>query len=43
MAEVKVGARLRCGTCGSEAIVTKLGEAAVLECCGEPMEQPAKS
>jgi hypothetical protein len=36
--EPRVGMRLRCGSCGSEAIITKLGDNAALECCGAPME-----
>jgi hypothetical protein len=34
--ELRVGMRLRCDACGSEAIVTAAGDAA-LECCGGPM------
>ena len=35
--EARVGMRLKCATCGSEAIITKLGEP-VLMCCGAPLE-----
>jgi hypothetical protein len=35
-APVRVGVRLKCQTCGSEAIVTIAGDPA-LECCGAPL------
>jgi hypothetical protein len=45
---VRVGMRLRCETCGSEAIITAPGDAE-LQCCGTPLtvtfepEAPAAS
>jgi hypothetical protein len=33
-----LGARLRCEECGSEAVVTKLGEAPQVSCHGRPLE-----
>ena len=42
---VRVGMRLRCEQCGSEAIITAQGDAE-LQCCGEPMTvifEPAPS
>jgi hypothetical protein len=37
-AGVVLGARLRCSVCGSQAVVTKAGEAANLRCHGQPLE-----
>ena len=34
--ELKIGTRLRCGSCGSEAILTKAGDSE-LSCCGQPL------
>ena len=42
---LRVGVRLRCEQCGSEAIVTAGGDAE-LQCCGSPMTvifEPAPS
>lgn len=42
---VRVGMRLRCDQCGSEAIITAAGDAQ-LECCGSPLTvtfEPAPS
>ena len=42
---VRVGTRLRCDQCGSEAIITAAGDAQ-LECCGAPLTvifEPASS
>ena len=42
---VRVGMRLRCEQCGSEAIITGAGDAQ-LECCGAPLTvifEPASS
>jgi hypothetical protein len=36
MTQTAVGARLRCGTCGTEIIVVK-GTDEEIACCGEPM------
>lgn len=38
MSEVAVGSRVRCDVCGSEAIVTKGGEAEI-KCCDRPVSQ----
>ncbi|HYH48357.1 MAG TPA: desulforedoxin [Acidimicrobiia bacterium] len=42
---LRVGMRLRCDQCGSEAIITTAGDAE-LECCGAPLTvtfEPAAS
>ena len=42
---IRVGTRLRCDKCGSEAIITGNGEAE-LGCCGQPLTvtfEPAPS
>ncbi|HVW31295.1 MAG TPA: desulforedoxin [Acidimicrobiia bacterium] len=42
---VRVGMRLRCDQCGSEAIITAAGQAE-LQCCGAPLTvifEPAPS
>ena len=36
MDQVRVGTKVQCGACGSEAVVTKAGEAE-LTCCGAPL------
>jgi Desulfoferrodoxin, N-terminal domain len=38
MGEFKVGDRLQCESCGSEAIITNPG-AAELTCCDRPMKK----
>lgn len=41
----KLGARLRCPVCGSQAVVTKASTNANIHCHGKPLEtpeQPAK-
>jgi hypothetical protein len=40
--EPKIGTRLRCATCGAEAILTKVGEND-LTCCDRPLEPAAGS
>lgn len=35
--EVRVGARLRCESCGTEVVVVRAGASAPT-CCGEPLE-----
>jgi hypothetical protein len=38
---VRIGMRLRCGTCGAEVIITKAGTGQPA-CCGEEMQGVAK-
>lgn len=38
----KLGARLRCPVCGSQAVVTKASASAQIHCHGKPLETPGQ-